>query len=85
VTHYFANDGFLRDGREILPRVGAIGHIPAVLIHGRRDVSLPAGTAWALNRAWPASRLVIVEAEGHGGPEMMAEMRAALDGFAGRE
>ncbi|WP_127903996.1 prolyl aminopeptidase [Solirhodobacter olei] len=82
VTHYFAADGFLGPGSEILPRIGAIGHVPAVLIHGRRDISLPVGTAWALHRRWPASRLVIVEDEGHGGPKMMAQLRAATDRFA---
>lgn len=81
VTHYFANDGFLSAGRGILPRLDAIGHIPAVLIHGRRDVSLPVASAWRLHRRWPASRLVIVEDEGHGGPRMWAEMEAALADF----
>ncbi|TXL72993.1 prolyl aminopeptidase [Vineibacter terrae] len=82
VTHYWSNDGFLHDGKEIRRRLGTIGHIPAVLIHGRRDISGPAATAWHLHRHWPASRLVIVEAEGHGGPLSMAQMRAALDAFA---
>jgi proline iminopeptidase len=82
VTHYWSNDGFLREGEEILRRVAAIGHIPAVLIHGRRDISGPAITAWRLHRRWPASRLRIVESEGHGGPISMDEMQRALDVFA---
>lgn len=82
VTHYWANDGFLRDGGEIVSRIAEIGHIPAVLIHGRRDISGPAITAWRLHRSWPASRLHIVESEGHGGPESFARLRAALDTFA---
>ena len=82
VTHYWSNDGFLRDGREILRRVGAIAHIPAVLIHGRRDIGSPAITAWRLHRLWPASRLDIVETDGHGGPRSWERMRLALDAFA---
>jgi proline iminopeptidase len=82
VTHYWSNDGFLRNNSEILRRVPVIATIPAVLIHGRRDISGPAITAWRLHQLWPASRLCIVEQEGHGGPQSMEEMRDALDGFA---
>ena len=82
VTHYWSHDGFLRDGNEILNRVSTIAHIPTVLIHGRRDISGPAITAWRLHRQWPASRLRIVESEGHGGPQSMEEMRIVLDSFA---
>ncbi|RVU14547.1 prolyl aminopeptidase [Methylobacterium oryzihabitans] len=82
VTHYWAHDGFLPAGQAILDRMDAIRHIPAVLIHGRRDVSGPPVTAWRLHRQWPASRLVVVETEGHGGPEMTARMREATDAFA---
>jgi proline iminopeptidase len=82
VTHYWSNDGFLKDGKEILCRVSAIGHIPAVLIHGRRDISGPVIVAWRLHQLWPASRLCIVESEGHGGPQSMEQMRVALDSFA---
>jgi len=81
VTHYWANDGFLRNGNEILGRTEAIAHIPAILIHGRRDISGPAITAWKLHQQLPASRLDIVEDDGHGGPQSMQRMRAALHLF----
>jgi proline iminopeptidase len=84
VTHYWSNDGFLRNGAEILARISAIEHIPAVLIHGRRDISGPVITAWRLHQLWPASRLSIVESEGHGGPKSMKQLRTALDSFVGR-
>ena len=41
VTHYWANEGFLPGDRAILNRVDELAHIPAVLIHGRHDVSGP--------------------------------------------
>ncbi|MBZ5761029.1 MULTISPECIES: prolyl aminopeptidase [Rhizobium] len=82
VTHYWANDGFLRGGDTILERMDSIQHIPAVLIHGRRDFSGPLVTAWRLHQAWPNSRLLIIEQEGHGGPMSRKEMRLALDAFA---
>lgn len=82
VTRYWANDGFLPGDRAILSRMDRIAGIPAVLIHGRRDVSGPAVTPWRLHRSWPASRLTLVEGAGHGGPEMLALVREACDGFA---
>lgn len=82
VTHYWANDGFLTDGAEILGRIEEIGDIPAVLIHGRHDISAPAITPWRLHQHWPASQLVIVESEGHGGPESMERLRLAVDAWA---
>jgi proline iminopeptidase len=82
VTHYWSNDGFLQNGKEIFSRVSSIGHIPAVLIHGRRDISGPVITPWNLHQLWPGSRLLIVESEGQGGPQSMKQMRLALDAFA---
>ncbi|RWZ61371.1 prolyl aminopeptidase [Labedella populi] len=81
VTHYWAHDCFLPTGQSVLERVDELADVPAVLIHGRHDVSSPVGTAWRLHRAWPASRLHIVETEGHGGPEEMELTMTAIDGF----
>ena len=78
VIHYWANAGFVGD---LLGGVGAISHIPAVLIHGRLDVSSPLRTAWDLHRAWPASTLMILEDEGHGGASMGDEIRRAIAMF----
>ena len=72
VTHYWANDYFLKP--PILDGMDRLVGIPATLIHGRRDVSGPAVTAWRLHRAWPGSELLIVESEGHGGPAMAEAM-----------
>jgi len=81
VTHYWANDGFLRDGDAIFDRISEICKIPAVLIHGRRDYSGPLVTPWRLHNSWPTSRLVVVEQEGHGGPQCREQMRLAIDSF----
>jgi proline iminopeptidase len=83
VTHYWANDAFLPGPQRILDRVDRIAHIPAVLIHGRHDISGPVITPWRLHEEWPASRLHVIESEGHGGPESMDEMTRATDAFAG--
>jgi proline iminopeptidase len=81
VTHYWANDGFLRDGKAICNRMSEIEDIPAVLIHGRRDYSGPLITPWMLHKAWPSSRIIVVESEGHGGPACREQMRLAIDAF----
>lgn len=75
VAHYWAHCGFLEP--PILERMDTIAHLPGYLIHGRRDVSGPATTAWELHQCWPGSELVVIEAEGHGGPLMVEEWRRA--------
>jgi proline iminopeptidase len=80
VTHYWSNGCFLDDA-PILPAMDRIADVPAVLIHGRYDVSGPLDTAWDLHNAWPASRLVVCEDDGHGGRAMTVAMVDALNGF----
>lgn len=61
--------------------MSAVAHIPAVLIHGRHDVSGPLDTAWHLHQRWPASRLVVLEDAGHGGTGFSEAIVAAMDSF----
>ena len=53
--------------------------IPAVLVHGRFDVSGPLDTAWRLHQAWPGSELVVLGDAGHGGAGFAEARTAALD------
>ena len=82
VTHYWSHGCFLADG-ELLSGAYRLAGIPAVLIHGRWDVSGPLDTAWSLHHAWPGSRLVVLEGAGHGGVGFPEAMTAALNGFRG--
>lgn len=82
VTHYWANDGFCDP--PLLEGMGRLARIPAVLIHGRLDVSGPASTARRVHHAWAGSELVIVEDEGHGGPVMVAAWTEANQRLARR-
>ncbi|CAN5355401.1 hypothetical protein BH23ACT9_BH23ACT9_25600 [soil metagenome] len=61
------NDCFLTGGEEVLANMPALAAIPAVLIHGRHDVSSPLDTAWSLHRSWPSSELIVLDDAGHGG------------------
>jgi proline iminopeptidase len=80
VTHYWGHGCFLADGQvqAAMPRLSGI---PAVLIHGRYDVSGPPDVAWRLHRAWPGSRLELLDDAGHGGGSFSDRVTAALNGF----
>jgi proline iminopeptidase len=82
VTHYWANDGFMSNGQEIIPRAHGLNGIPGYLIHGRRDISGPAITAWELHRRWESSHLLVIEEEGHGGPASIAALTQAVEEIA---
>jgi proline iminopeptidase len=77
VTHYWSHDGFL-DHDQLLARIPALAGIPCVMVHGRYDVSGPAGFAYELQQAWPGSELILVD-EGHGGAQMMELTARAID------
>jgi proline iminopeptidase len=80
VIHYWRHGAFLA-AQPIIENMHRIAHIPGVLIHGKLDVSSPLMTAWRLHQAWPESRLVVIEDEGHGGPRMIEEMVNAIAGY----
>jgi proline iminopeptidase len=69
VTHFWSHDGFL-DHERVLAEIPTLAGIPCVMVHGRYDVSGPAGFAYQIQQAWPGSELILVD-EGHGGAEMM--------------
>ena len=81
VTHYWGHGCFLADN-QVLANMASIASIPATLIHGRYDVSGPLDTAWQLHKAWPASRLVVVDDAGHFGGSMGEQFTAAIDAMA---
>jgi proline iminopeptidase len=83
VTHYWANDHFLPDGR-LLADAGRLAGIPGVMVHGRYDVSGPLDTAWRMHRAWPGSELVVVGDAGHSSSSLGPAIGAAIARFADR-
>jgi proline iminopeptidase len=81
-AHYFSHGAWLAEGA-LLRGAGSLAGIPGVLIHGRLDLTCPLGTAWALTRAWPGSRLIVVGDAGHrGGATMSGAVIGTLDEFA---
>jgi proline iminopeptidase len=64
VTHYVMHNAWLED--EILLRnANRLHDIPGALIHGRFDFQAPLENAYALSRAWPQAKLVVVDDAGH--------------------
>lgn len=81
VTHCWRNDSWLRPD-EILAGAGHLANIPGWLVQGRLDLSGPLDCAWLLHQAWPASKLVLVDDEGHTGAGMFAQWTHALSEVA---
>ncbi|HEY2044158.1 MAG TPA: prolyl aminopeptidase [Jatrophihabitans sp.] len=80
VTHYWSHGCFLVDN-QVLAAMPRLAEIPAVLIHGRYDISGPSDIAWQLHRAWPASKLELLDDAGHGGGSFPNRITAALNSF----
>lgn len=83
VTHYWRHAAWLADGA-LLRDARKLAGIPAVLIHGRLDISGPPDIAWKLAQAWPGSQLVLLDQAGHGGPDLITALVAATDRWAPR-
>jgi proline iminopeptidase len=64
-AHYFVNKGFLKRDDQLLRDAKKLRQIPAVIVQGRYDVVCPATSAWALHRAWPEAKLIVVPDAGH--------------------
>ncbi len=81
VTHYVMHNAWLEDG--ILLRNGdRLQDIPGTLVHGRFDFQAPLENAYALSRAWPQAKLVVVDEAGHVPTSAVArELTRATDGF----
>jgi proline iminopeptidase len=65
VTHYWSHAHFLDDD-QLLRDAARLAGIPAVIVHGRLDISSPPDFAWQLSRVWPDAELVLIENAGHG-------------------
>ena len=82
IVHYARHGAWLADG-QLLRDAPKLAGIPAVIVHGRRDLSCPVLHAWELARAWPDASLVIVEDSGHtGSPALVEALAAAVERFS---
>lgn len=83
VTHYWHHAAWLEED-SLLRGTPSLAGIPAVLIHGRLDLSSPIDIPWQLSRRWSDSQLVIVDDAGHGTRDatIREAVIAATDRFA---
>lgn len=83
--HYFTHDCWLGPD-EVLATAATLGHVPAVIVHGRHDLVCPVEQAVTLATRWPGAELEIVEAAGHAGrqPAMTDALIRATDRFVDR-
>jgi proline iminopeptidase len=63
-AHYFQNDCFMQPA-QLMAEAGKLKAIPGLIVQGRYDLLCPAATSHALNTAWPASEVRLVEGAGH--------------------
>jgi proline iminopeptidase len=62
---HYAEHLYFLNGKTILEGCPAIAHIPAYILHGRRDLVCPAESAYSLHQALPGSELEILTDTGH--------------------
>lgn len=84
-THYAHHHYFLEPD-QILANMARIAHLPATIIHGRRDLTCTPESAWAVHEALPGSALVILHEAGHlaSEPAMIDALVGASDAMAAR-
>ena len=80
VVHYWKHAAFLPEDA-LLAGLHRTTHLPATFVQGRYDVSGPPDVAWRLHRAWPGSRFVLVDDEGHGGAGMVRAVEEAIAAY----
>ena len=82
-VHYFRNNRYVPDDL-LLRRIERISHLPATIVQGRYDLLCPPISAIQLHRAWPGSRLVVVEDAGHSAtePGIASALVTAMDEIA---
>jgi proline iminopeptidase len=84
-VHYFRNNRYQPDD-QLIRRMDRIRHIPATIVQGRYDLLCPPITAMQLHRAWPGSRLMMVEDAGHSAtePGILSALVTVMDEIAAK-
>jgi proline iminopeptidase len=82
-VHYFRRNRYDPED-QLLQRVDGIRHLPATIVQGRYDLLCPPISATQLHRAWPKSRLILVEDAGHSAtePGILSALVTVMDEIA---
>jgi proline iminopeptidase len=83
--HYAVNRYFIKEGA-VLEGCAKLARLPAILVHGRRDLVCPVESSHALHRRLPNSELRVIRQAGHiaAGEAMVDALVAAADDMAAR-
>ena len=75
------------DGVDLIGAASKLADIPAILVHGRLDVSGPPDVAWRLSRTWRGAELTLLDDAGHGAgePGITERLVQATDVFAAKD
>jgi len=81
--HYARHHYFIGEN-QILENCGKLSEIPAIIIHGRRDLVCPIESAMKLHQALPHADYVVLPEAGHvaQGADMIDALVSATDQFA---
>lgn len=81
--HYVFNHFFLEE-YQLLRNIDKVADIPAILIHGQRDLVCPLESSYLLEQNWPAAQLKVVPTGGHlaADSEMLSALVEATDEMA---
>ena len=81
---YYAQNNYFIAENQILNLCGTLTDIPAVIIHGRKDLVCPLEAGWSLAQALPEADFKVLPAAGHiaQGEAMVDALVTAMDGLA---
>lgn len=84
-AHYIRNSFFLPPG-ELIGHARRLDGIPGIIVQGRYDLLCPPAAAYAVQRAWPDSRIRFVERAGHSmtEPGVFAALKEAIGDVAAK-
>ncbi|MDR2338086.1 MAG: alpha/beta fold hydrolase [Deltaproteobacteria bacterium] len=75
ISNYFQANNFFIEENQILNNIDKIKHLEVFIAHNRLDMTCAVKQAYQLSQALPKSTLIIVPALGHGGKELVAEVK----------
>ncbi len=65
IEMHFAHHAYFMAENQLLDNISTVPRVPTTLVHGARDLTCPAESAWLLHQAIPGSRLVVLRTAGH--------------------
>ena len=86
IEMHYARHGYFIEENELLDKIHLLPRVPLKIIHGARDITCPAESAWLLHQAVTGSELEVLRTAGHLSSEspMIDALVRATDDMAGK-